>query len=1104
MKPLTDVPVNHVRRNGNVEQRQDVSRDANPQVSTLRGKENAISAPEPSSILGMLKNTTETGDVGQFSVKSNRKPVPGVRASPAIVARGPSNPRRHPDLGGHFDIHHDRRRPTGRSRFDDTPSSASSSLSGHGIRTYHGPFRDPSLEEHRSYSLTQSSYVSHSLTNRHPYLNEVNQARAIGLDGRPRSPFAYPTRLKRPGYRPSSPALSDIIRHGYYSRPSSRPASPASMYSMHRPPNQWHQNSNLSDPSLRHYPTSHVHGRPQFRTPSPVPSQPSTPRPASTLRSVASSSQLPRNQILMQNMWTHQESPPPSPLFYDYTEAFEGLHQSHHISMSTMILNESIVGEAEQGISQPYTSSSRTAPSELPTDEYAPKVMSKAPNGSIPASFRLSANQLTEPGIAEPEVDRLSGILKDPQSIASVVHPSEKWVRSNDGVECTASESTVDVPASQLTDPPRDSLIAAGNDGRASIVSTSAKGDTASLKVSEDDGRSPSSSIGSMRTAESNSRFEQEEGSEPSTPVIPGAMPKTQPATPRTGNDEDTQAANDTHIYHQKHPQTQTFERHSMSEHSQIMSPTPERSIISSSNHDRFSKILGLDDSMLDLENAVDESCNDKMPAIKGVFKAPMRIRDSVLNNSTVNTSILEESDSEEESELYANLLQTFGRRFEHHTQDIVASTTTSPGPISIIVNPPIVSEKHDSTTISQESMPDAKSGSISETRAAGEPEMSRPPRHSAAATQHRHAQVLSSNSKPILLVDKKLPPVPRKQHSFVGITPPADEIQSGHPFAFTPLINKGEGDSIVELEAKATALLKSSDMAEGLEPPPVLGADSTFDRDSVASSHGSRPWNNDSNYPWSNQPPVLDVTIPQPEEEKPLPTGRVFPRFKLRIHRASSSTTRTSRLTKHRQSTDDTLSSKRSSGHSFIKSTTFKRKAIPIVPTSPGQNNSSRDIGNHGLQTRFVESFDPPPRITTVITSPTITLLPPSPGHEVQSFFSDDSSQARPKGSLRKRLSEFRARHSQTNSTDEVRGFDRGLLSSALGRSRTSGRSSRQSQNTAGTTSHASHIKHVRSKVVNKVRFWWQRSGARIRHWRSQCRQDRSRNLHADLYSGP
>lgn len=26
---------------------------------------------------------------------------------------------------------------------------------------------------------------------------------------RPRSPFAYPTRLKRPGFRPSSPALTD-------------------------------------------------------------------------------------------------------------------------------------------------------------------------------------------------------------------------------------------------------------------------------------------------------------------------------------------------------------------------------------------------------------------------------------------------------------------------------------------------------------------------------------------------------------------------------------------------------------------------------------------------------------------------------------------------------------------------------------------------------------------------------------------------------------------------------------------------------------------------------------------------------------------------------
>ena len=108
------------------------------------------------------------------------------------------------------------------------------------------------MADYRTYSMTQSSHITHSLSNRHPY---VHNGRFQNV--RPISPFAYPTRLKRPGYRPSSPALS-LSRSMHSSDPdrgqSSRTASPASIYNFNRIPTSWQQAVNRSDPMLPYYP----------------------------------------------------------------------------------------------------------------------------------------------------------------------------------------------------------------------------------------------------------------------------------------------------------------------------------------------------------------------------------------------------------------------------------------------------------------------------------------------------------------------------------------------------------------------------------------------------------------------------------------------------------------------------------------------------------------------------------------------------------------------------------------------------------------------------------------------------------------------------------
>lgn len=61
----------------------------------------------------------------------------------------------------------------------------------------------------RSYSMTQTSYSSYTLSNHRSYASLRSQPEITGQLQRARSPFAYPARLKPPGFRPSSPALTD-------------------------------------------------------------------------------------------------------------------------------------------------------------------------------------------------------------------------------------------------------------------------------------------------------------------------------------------------------------------------------------------------------------------------------------------------------------------------------------------------------------------------------------------------------------------------------------------------------------------------------------------------------------------------------------------------------------------------------------------------------------------------------------------------------------------------------------------------------------------------------------------------------------------------------
>ncbi|KAB5580646.1 hypothetical protein GE09DRAFT_446731 [Coniochaeta sp. 2T2.1] len=172
----------------------------------------------------MLKTTTETGDIGVYSVRPSRS---------ASHARAPLQPKsnsaanvlaRSMSVNATDNIHfRDDRR--GLPSYRDTTSEI---ISLYGHRSRRGPHsRSPEDPAPRSYSLTSCSsrYPSDQKSTR--TWDSRSSGGSGGVLARPRSPYPYHTRLKRPGVRPSSPALTmdgsiDYTRMVEIDRPSYR------------------------------------------------------------------------------------------------------------------------------------------------------------------------------------------------------------------------------------------------------------------------------------------------------------------------------------------------------------------------------------------------------------------------------------------------------------------------------------------------------------------------------------------------------------------------------------------------------------------------------------------------------------------------------------------------------------------------------------------------------------------------------------------------------------------------------------------------------------------------------------------------------------------
>lgn len=182
------------------------SRPPSHQRRPLRSvNENSTLLRSPGPLESMLKTTTETGDIGIFSIKAT---------PPSVTYHHPPRPRpsfgdagllARPHSRGLDDnfVHDDRKAlPSYRDTTSEIISLYGSSTQPSNSRSF-----SPSLDDgRRSYSLTTCS--SRQLPSQKSSCTLQSFSSSGGLQ-RPRSPYPYPTRLKRPGFRPASPAMTD-------------------------------------------------------------------------------------------------------------------------------------------------------------------------------------------------------------------------------------------------------------------------------------------------------------------------------------------------------------------------------------------------------------------------------------------------------------------------------------------------------------------------------------------------------------------------------------------------------------------------------------------------------------------------------------------------------------------------------------------------------------------------------------------------------------------------------------------------------------------------------------------------------------------------------
>lgn len=1039
---LSELPVNHIARNGMAMGRSRPLGDLQSPLPRISDKVGDFSR-DPSTVHSMLKNTTETGDVGPFSMKPNRFPHSTPRMIPTHNVAGQQDAsRRSSSKQRHGDIQHNM---STSHPGNLTSSSVVSVYLTQNQRSYRPSSRGPISDDERSYSIARSSHTNRSVPSPRLHSSHRFQGQGDMQGARPRSPYAYPTRLKRPGYRPSSPAYSDINRPfhpphaGFYPEASFRTQSP--MSTSKRVPSVFQQGLGHSD-SIFQYRSSSPGGDPHRMGPfSPSSTRVPTPGLPLGLAQHASKSREASISNSVYAGWESRRSASPLPIFYDYTEAFE--EESH--------FNAPLSPKEEQVIPQNDVNLYHELANDIVEKERATQSSCQEETDRV----EKSRHSLEYRG-ATIGIPRRSVLEKDSSLMTSSKDEYERTVlaaqdRSDENFELSSPEHVQSEGSIHLQSDSPGRYHASHHEATSSDATAS----------SADLGPQSVSSGGSMYSVQSSTRPENSTLSPGSADTVKPSAFQVQPRKPLKF------AADDLNIQREQLPSLQaelresSLDRWSGSEPSQIYAPTPERSISSPSHRRRFSRIFSIGEDLVGDDITPKQATNDQNT---NVYKEQINV--DLGNTEPMPASRPEQASMSlprlvsAEEDLGGPALRESGSKGD---LSMLVSTKPNDDPTEISRIEPVGSTFNISTPLvalkpAAKGNPAASTeqiGSIYQTAGTSDEELKK---LSADSILHSGAaNLLSLSSDP----------------TFKSFSPPPDAEPISLPYSFVPILASKEEDKL--RKGVEALVLEQKEGGDTMRKPsqPRLNLKKRAEKASIESLPGSRPWNLATSYPWTDEDPKLDVTMPDMNKDSQANDAKL-PRFRLKIHRASSSTAGPVKLVKQAPPPLELSAARLTSLSSdLFSSSTFNRKPRPSITIT--QNNSSH---TGPATTRFSGNLNSPLR--TSIASPCISLVPPSPGLnlEVRSFFSDDSSQVQPKGSLRKRISQLRAMATRGTSSDDVRGAERGLLSSAMGRSRTSVKQE-------GIPSEGLYnLKHIRWRLEEKVKDWLHRSKDKVRSW--------------------
>ena len=354
-------------------------------------------------------------------------------------------------------------------------------------------------------------------------------------------------------------------------------------------------------------------------------------------------------------------------------------------------------------------------------------------------------------------------------------------------------------------------------------------------------------------------------------------------------------------------------------------------------------------------------------------------------------------------------------------------------------------------------------------------------------------------NSVPQLM--KALPSVPRDStfkssslqrpspHQLPSTSPPKD------------LEHMKTSAEIEQIQIEATIIPKLPsqqdlddiiDLEQTFSPPKLRIKSRLFYSQRSHSPANSRPWNLDESYTWYGQQPTIRLS----SLRSMIPGTQRGPKFKLRVTRASTSPSGTIRINPEAKSSIDLRSPKDLFTSSSNLSGIFRqvgrqfssRKSSAVPGTNPGNGtqapfmvlSSTQVNGNHGHN----------PGLLGPLSCPTAAC--PTSSIEVRSFFSADSSQIRGHNSLRKRISNLRARipnpytsrsPAHLNDSEAWRGHIT-PYAPAMGRSRTNVNSEQEDEFGMPIPS----FRH--QKLGSKVSGWFKDAGLAMRR-RVKLRND-------------